>query len=369
MTFAKLMGTGFVAVLAAELASAQTIRLNEIYASHAGTDNQEFIELIGPAGASLNDYGVLVVEGDGAAQGTLDRVFNLTGFNIPPTGFFVLGNTAVTPNHFDIGPDNILENGTETFYLVQGNIAVLAGFLGTNVAAGGSGTSGTTLLPALTTLVDVVALIDTGVAGGTDTVYDVVWIVGPDGDFFPSGIFRKDDFPNDWCTGNFLDFDNVANMTQPRTPGASNSPAQCLNECFLVFGDGPGLTPFQPFDHQFLAQLGNVTAYYPTLMAELPEFLLPTFHTNTPLGAQWVGNFYNPQGIAQYYAQILMWSPQDAPAQPEQWSQGLRVVVMGDGTMFTRYWGHTTGIRVMPEIVVNDEGQNVLRFPFHIPGF
>ena len=371
MRFAKLMGTGIVTVLAAQLASAQNvIKLNEIYASHAGVDDQEFVELIGPPGASLDGYGVLVVEGEGGGAGTLDRVWDLNGEAIRPTGFYVLGDTLVTPNNFDLGSDNNIENGTETFYLVNGNIPLIAGFLGSNVATGGGPPTGTTLIPSLVSVEDIVAMVDNGWAvDGTDVIYDGALPVGPDGDFFPAGIFRKNDYPNDWCTGNFLDFDDEANMNQPRTPGASNAPAMCTNECFLVFGDGPGLTPFQPFDHQFVTQLGNVTGYFPTLMSELPEFLLPTFHSNTPLGTQHIGNFYNPSGIAQYYAQVLMWNPQDAPAQPEQWSQGVRVVVMGDGSMFTRYWGHTTGIRLVPEILTNDDGQNVLRFPFQIPGF
>jgi hypothetical protein len=56
------------------------VHLNEIYASHSGTDTLEFIELVGPPGSSLTGYLVLIVEGEGAAAGTLDRAWDLTGF-------------------------------------------------------------------------------------------------------------------------------------------------------------------------------------------------------------------------------------------------------------------------------------------------
>ena len=73
-------------------------------------------------------------------------------------------------------------------------------------------------------------------------MFDGAEIVGPDGESFsPPGIYRAEDFPGVWCDG-FLDFDDVANANEPRTPGAANG------ECYIgYYGEGcvgdAGFTP------------------------------------------------------------------------------------------------------------------------------
>lgn len=197
------------------------VELNEIYASHAGTDTEEFIELEGTPNLPLTDYVVLIVEGEGPTpnNGTLDRAWDLSTFTMPADGFFVLGNTAVGPD-LDIGASNAIENGSETIYLVKANNATdratLIGLVGTNIDPD---LDLITTIPTLATIVDVIGMSD----GGADTlIYDGAAVLGPDsGGFFPAGIFRGNDAKNEWCT-HFLDFDNVANANLPRTPGAAN---------------------------------------------------------------------------------------------------------------------------------------------------
>ena len=220
-----ILGAGALALTASH-ANAQ-IALNEIYASHSGVDNLEFVELRGMAGMSLDDHMILVVEGQCPSCGTLDRAFDLSGLSMPGSGYFVAGNTAVTPNDFDIGPDNIIENGTETVYLVDagspGGVAAVNARQGTNVAwpPTADNTATITVLSTSTTILDVIGLWD----GDVNDVpaYDTNQAIGPDGTFLPAGIFRDEDSPNDWCDMNFLDFDPVTNMDRPRTPGAMNS--------------------------------------------------------------------------------------------------------------------------------------------------
>lgn len=198
-------GTGF-----AQLA------MNELYVSHTGTDDQEFIELVGPGGMSLSGFAVLVVEGETPSNGTLDRVYDLAGQTMPADGYFVIGGAAVANLDLNVGTTNVLENATETFYLVQSaNVGAIAALLATDISTGPN----TTMIPSLSTIVDSVAMFD-GTA--TDVVYDGATVVGPDGSFFPAGIFRGSDFPSPWCTFAFLDFDDVANSSEPRTPGAAN---------------------------------------------------------------------------------------------------------------------------------------------------
>lgn len=238
-----------------------SLRLNEVYASHAGTDNLEMIELIGTPGASLDRYVVCIIEGQGAGAGTLDRAWDLTGNVMPNDGFFLLGNTAEPAKDFDIGLDNIIENGTETFYVVEAPdafaVASILGLIGTNVDGNAD------LITDLTQFAiirDVVAMWD----GDTnDFMYDNAYIVGPDNVFFPAGIYRNGDYPNAWCDRGYLDFDPVINVGQPRTPGAPNG------GCYFEVGPGcaslGGLTPNLAFSGTSLPgsnislQFSNVT--------------------------------------------------------------------------------------------------------------
>lgn len=206
---------------AAPAAVGQTVRLNEIFPSHNGTDTMEFIELIGPAGTPLDNHMVLVVEGDSTSAGVLDRAWDLTTLSIPADGFFVLGDTAVATLDFDIGASDRIENGTETFYLINAvSPAAVAALVGTSVKTG----PGTTSIPTLGTILDIVAMVDSGYPA-TDEVFDGAVPYGPDATFFPPGIYRNADYPRDWCT-NFLEFDldAVAEPFAPTTAGSLNAP-------------------------------------------------------------------------------------------------------------------------------------------------
>jgi hypothetical protein len=214
--------------LASASASAQ-IQLNEIYASHGGSDTQEMIEVKGPPGASLDNLVVCIIEGEPSSapscnatnRGVLDRAWDLTGYTIPASGYFVMANTGVTPKDYDLGGNqDRIENGAETFYIVDctaGGTAALVGALGTDLDPEDDGTS---TLSGFGTFVDYVAMVDTDACTDPDLVYDGATAIGPDGTFFPAGIYRGGDA--NWCDQDFLDFDQNANANQPRTPGAPN---------------------------------------------------------------------------------------------------------------------------------------------------
>jgi hypothetical protein len=193
--------------------------LNEIYASHSGTDNQEFIELRGEPGVPMTNLMVLIVEGDGTGAGILDRAWDLSSFIWPPDSFFVLGDTAVPGKDLDIGASDRIENGTETIYLVRanspGDVAAILALLNTNIDPDADLV---TTIPTLATILDIIAMSDGGVG---DRVYDGARAIGPDGSNFPAGIYRGNDAKNDWCN-NYLDFDVALNARQPRTPGNPN---------------------------------------------------------------------------------------------------------------------------------------------------
>ena len=187
----------------AATAFAQDIHLNEIYASHAGTDDQEMIELFGTPDMVLDNLMVLIVEGDSTNAGILDRAWDLTGYVMPSDGYFLMGDTAVPGIDYDLGSDNNIENGTETFYLVQANDpADITALLGTNIDPD---EDGITVIPDLAVILDIIAMVD-GDYPAEDMIYDGTDFRGPDGSYFPAGIFRGLDYPNDWCLS-FLDFD------------------------------------------------------------------------------------------------------------------------------------------------------------------
>lgn len=213
---AIVMTVAAACVLAAGPAVLAEVHLNEIYASHAGTDDQEFIELIGTG--SLDDFTVVVIEGDSSNAGTIDRVWALTDETMPGDGYFVMGDTAVDNLDYELGTDNTIENGTETFLLIEN----YAGWpTGTDIDAENDGVVDVGFEnPG--TIADIIGMVDSGF-GDTDFVYYGTDTRGPDGSFFPAGIFRTYDYPNDWDFS-WLDFDDELNLDLPRTPGTMNVP-------------------------------------------------------------------------------------------------------------------------------------------------
>ena len=230
---------------------AQQIYLNEIYADQVATDLYEYIELKGPAGTLLDNYLVLVVEGDFSTStnhGKLKKAWDLTGYTIPASGYFVIGNSGLDnsavppvgnlPSPVPAVPDfvlpasNNIENGSQTIYLVDAgngaNAATLVASAASSTQVDPDGDLITTI-PTLATIIDIVGMVDSGYLATTnpDRIYDGALVMGPDVQsptqiFNPAGIFRGLDAPNPWCD-KFLDFNQAANLAEPRTPGTVNS--------------------------------------------------------------------------------------------------------------------------------------------------
>ena len=64
--------------------------INEVLASHDGTDDMEFIELFGPPLGVLDGLSVVIIEGQTASKGLIDRIIDLTGQQIGSDGYFVM---------------------------------------------------------------------------------------------------------------------------------------------------------------------------------------------------------------------------------------------------------------------------------------
>ena len=93
--------------------------INEVDADQVGTDAAEFIELYGTPGQSLN--GMVMVWFNGAA-GTSYKTTDLTGYSIPASGYFVIGNAGVTNVNLTFA-GNTLQNGADAIAIYSATIA------------------------------------------------------------------------------------------------------------------------------------------------------------------------------------------------------------------------------------------------------
>ena len=157
---------------------AGNVRINEIRIDHPGApvsvaDKQEYIELAGEPGTSLDDLRYVVV-GDsgpeGGNSGAIEKIINLDGNTIGPSGLFVIAQAGFTlsgKNH--TVTIDFEDGGTVTHMLVS------------NLAGASHGTS-----------------IDTEYDGFVDyepwdEVLDAIAIIDPDDDTYPYG-------PGGFCT-------------------------------------------------------------------------------------------------------------------------------------------------------------------------
>jgi hypothetical protein len=111
-------------------ATAQVV-INEIDADQAGTDAAEFIELYGTPGQSLD--GLVMVWFNGSGNTSYNAI-SLTGFTIPASGYFVLGNSAVANVNLTFA-NNTLQNGADAVAIYTGTVAAWPN--GTAVSATG----------------------------------------------------------------------------------------------------------------------------------------------------------------------------------------------------------------------------------------
>ena len=186
----SLIGT----VVPAAAATGDPVLINEVLASHTGTDDTEYIELYGTPGTSLDGLSIIVVEGDeGSGQGGIDRRFDFKPFHtIGANGFFLIGNCAGVPANYGQTPDArigdaYLENSSLTVALVETESIADGAVDGTEV------------------VLDAVALADNGAA---DAFYFSAPVIGPDGTYFPAGARRVADGVDtdtalDWLMSDF----------------------------------------------------------------------------------------------------------------------------------------------------------------------
>ncbi len=191
-----IMAMMLVIFAPAMAATGDPVLINEILASHSGTDDTEFVEFYGIPGTSLDGLSFIVVESDAFGPGTIDRRFDFKPFHkIGPNGFFLFGNCGGLGVNYGVTPDvslfsNYFENSSLTAALVE-----------TDSITGGSVSGSEVVL-------STIALTD-GDAG--DQFFFGAPVIGPDGPFFPAGARRLVDGVD---TGSTADWD-IASFSLP----------------------------------------------------------------------------------------------------------------------------------------------------------
>lgn len=195
----QLIGAGLALVGAAQ---AQSITINEVRIDQSSTDNDEYFELTGMAGASLDGMTYIVLGDSSLGSGVVESVTDLTGSAIGASGFFVAAESTFTIGVADLTATLDFENSDNvTHMLVSG----FTGSIGDDLDTDDDGVLETT---PWTAIEDCVAFVEN--VGSGDQIYCTTTI-GPDGSFVPAHIRMCD---IGWQIGSF------SPMTD--TPGAAN---------------------------------------------------------------------------------------------------------------------------------------------------
>jgi hypothetical protein len=170
-------------------------RINEIRIDQPGSDDDEYFELSGTPGGSLDGLTYIVI-GDGTGgSGTVEVVVALDGSTIPPPGFFVVAKPTFTLGAADLVTDFFFENSDNlTHVLVKG----FSGSLGDDLDTNDDGVLDVT---PWTDILDLIAVIEEeNPPSGTEFHYGPP-TVGPDGVYAPWQVYRCPDSTGPWLIG------------------------------------------------------------------------------------------------------------------------------------------------------------------------
>ena len=97
LPLAIVLGLLAITVPTQVMAAGDGVTINEIRVDQTGADSDEYFELSGPAGQSLDGFTDLVI-GDGTVggSGVIEAVVSLDGQTIAADGFFLVSETTLT---------------------------------------------------------------------------------------------------------------------------------------------------------------------------------------------------------------------------------------------------------------------------------
>ncbi len=196
------------------------VLFNETRLNQPGSDDDEYVEIVGDAGTSLDGL-TLIVIGDGSSTGfgVVEEVVLLDGLAITASGRFLIGEPTLTLATPDLAIALNFESSDQTTHmLVSDFTGLLADDLDTD-------DDGILDIEPWTAIADCVAFIGEDVAAGDHVYCDTQ--VGPDGIYTPGQAYRCPDGVGDWNVGTFA-------LSVLDTPGAANN-------CDTTDSDGDGV--------------------------------------------------------------------------------------------------------------------------------
>ncbi|MEJ2563016.1 MAG: ExeM/NucH family extracellular endonuclease [Anaerolineales bacterium] len=164
------------------------VLISEIRIDQDGTDTDEFFELVGPPGASLDGLTYLVIgDSTSGGSGVIENVTDLNGSTIPASGYFVAAESTFTLGTADLVASLNFENSDNVTHLL------VQGFTGSNGEDLDTNDDGVLDFTPWSAIVDLIALIEEeNPPTGTEYSYGPP-TVGPDGSYVPGYVFRCED--------------------------------------------------------------------------------------------------------------------------------------------------------------------------------
>jgi uncharacterized protein len=332
LSLAIVLGLLVATVPTQLMAAGGGVTINEIRVDQTGTDKDEYFELSGPAGQSLDGFTYLVI-GDGTGgSGVIEAVVSLSGQTIAADGFFLVSETTFTLGTADlvVGATGLNFENTDnlTHLLVQG----FTGETGIDLDTNDDGALDS--VP-WASIVDSVAQVGTV---ASELVYSST-VVGPDGTFVPGHVY---DCADGWLIG---PFDPTVGDD---SPGADNSFCPATpDDVFIHDVQGPG-----------------VSTPLPGGFVRLEGVVVGDFQGNSFAGTQ-LGGFF------------IQEEPADQDADPNT-SEGVfvsapsaPVVAVGDVVSVTGVVGEASGKtqigNVTGVVIVGSDPDAVLATPVSLP--
>ncbi|MFM7051113.1 MAG: hypothetical protein ACKOYN_03140 [Planctomycetota bacterium] len=221
-----LIGMACLSSLVAAVASADApLRLNELRIEQPGADLDEYIELAGAAGESLNDVSIIVIGDDdfalpGQQSGTIEMVVSLAGQSVASSGFFVVGEPTLSLATPNLATSLNLEGGDNLTVLV---VRGFTGSLGQDLDTNNDGVLDAT---PWTSVVSSLAVVATPSPDGINSEYFYsTTTIGPDAGLQPSAAWLCAN-TSQWNLGTVDPFAGVD------SPGAANQ--TCVPQGIII---------------------------------------------------------------------------------------------------------------------------------------
>ncbi len=167
----------------AAISTAQTA-ISEIRIDQDGPDNDEYFELMGSPGASLDDLTYVVV-GDATGAGSgggVEAVISLAGMSLDANGYFLVGQSSMTIASPHLSTNLSFENSDNVTHLL------VRDFVGSNGDDLDVDDDGAMDFMPWAALLDSVSLVES--VGSGELVYGVAQ-VGPDGSQVPAHVSKQ----------------------------------------------------------------------------------------------------------------------------------------------------------------------------------